>query len=193
MSGRIVVMDGNIGAGKTTLCGTLNKDNTVFFEPSVKNPVLSNYYKDKRSFCFKMEEYLIKQRIGTYKKALELKKIGDSVVLDRSIFSSLYFVEMNRALKNLTKDEYDCLLDMITKCKFPAPDKVVYLYKPVNLCMKAVKDRYKRNNVLESERFITAEYLQSVEKYLEKWYASLKVKKVKIDWSTHNDNKPFVL
>ena len=185
--GSIWVIDGNNAAGKTTKC-KMFKNKHVFIEPSFENPHLDDFYTNavnkKTSSGFKIEQYLIKHRAKVYKTALDDKKQGKHVVLDRSIFSSQYFIKANLKMGNLTLVEYNKLNDMINSYNFPLPDQVIYLEQSVDKCYENIQIRMKDNPKLKCEQYMKKPYLKNIETSLNEWFDNLKTKKQKLDWSS---------
>ena len=71
-NGHIVIVEGNIGVGKTTLtCQLEQKLNyRIFLEPTSANPYLNKFYQKPKEYALKMQLWLFKQRCMTYMEAL---------------------------------------------------------------------------------------------------------------------------
>lgn len=65
---RLIIVEGNISAGKSTLCRMLSDElnYALFLEPTVENPFLDRFYKEPRKFALPMQLWLLKQRYITY-------------------------------------------------------------------------------------------------------------------------------
>jgi len=91
-SPKIIVLEGNIAAGKTTLAKSLATalDYEYFIEPTTENPYLKRYYEKPREYGETMQIWFLHQRYDTYVKALELF-IRTGLLLSRknNIHSSL--------------------------------------------------------------------------------------------------------
>ena len=71
-NGHIVIVEGNIGVGKTTLtCQLGTKLNyRVFLEPTSGNPYLAKFYEEPKKYALKMQLWLFRQRCRMYLKAV---------------------------------------------------------------------------------------------------------------------------
>lgn len=67
-SGKIIIVEGNISAGKSTLCRRLQEelDCALFLEPTVANPFLEKFYKDPKKYALPLQLWILKQRYVTY-------------------------------------------------------------------------------------------------------------------------------
>ena len=61
---QIILVEGNIGAGKSTLVKRLQEGSNfrAFLEPALDNPFLVKYYADPKKYALPMQLWLIKQR-----------------------------------------------------------------------------------------------------------------------------------
>lgn len=68
---QLVIVEGNIGVGKSTLaCQLARKLNyRVFLEPTTKNPYLAKFYQDPKKYALKLQLWIFKQRFRTYIEA----------------------------------------------------------------------------------------------------------------------------
>ena len=117
-SGNIVLVEGNIGIGKTTLCRELSErlKYKAFFEPATENPYLEKFYANPKKYALQLQLWIFNQRCHTYVDALKhiVKTgeftndkchgtdvydivIGEGVILDRSIYSDCVFAKVGRS------------------------------------------------------------------------------------------------
>ena len=70
-SPQLVIVEGNIGVGKSTLACQLARqlDYRVFLEPTTKNPYLAKFYQDPKKYALKLQLWIFKQRFRTYIEA----------------------------------------------------------------------------------------------------------------------------
>lgn len=70
-SGKVVILEGNIGAGKTTLACQLARQLNcrLFLEPTTKNPYLAKFYQDPNKYALKLQLWIFKQRFRTFIEA----------------------------------------------------------------------------------------------------------------------------
>lgn len=67
-SPQLVIVEGNIGVGKSTLACQLARqlNYRVFLEPTKKNPYLAKFYRDPRKYALKLQLWIFNQRFRTY-------------------------------------------------------------------------------------------------------------------------------
>jgi predicted ATPase len=86
---KLVVVEGNIGVGKTTLVDEVAKKMNVkaIFEPIAENPYLKNFYADPKKYALKLQLWIFRRRLQLYTDALDhMERHGISVAvkLDKS-------------------------------------------------------------------------------------------------------------
>lgn len=154
-----IAIEGNIGAGKTTLASKIADDfnaKTVF-ERFADNPFLPKFYKDQNRFAFPLEMSFLADRYQQLSDDLaQFDLFKDFIVADYHIFKSLIFAKVT-----LQEDEYrlyKTLFDIIYK-EMPKPDLYVYLYQNTNRLLQNIK---RRGRSYEQE--IPSEYLDKINK-----------------------------
>lgn len=152
-----IAIEGNIGAGKTTLSKKIAEDfnaKTVL-ERFADNPFLPKFYKDQNRFAFPLEMSFLADRYQQISDDLaQFDLFRDFIVADYHIFKSLIFARVT-----LAEDEYrlyKTLFDIIYK-EMPKPDLYVYLYQNTAKLLKNIK---KRGRSYEQE--IEASYLEKI-------------------------------
>lgn len=70
---QLVIVEGNIGVGKSTLACQLARqlNYKVFLEPTTKNPYLAKFYEDPKKYALKLQLWIFRQRFRTYIAATE--------------------------------------------------------------------------------------------------------------------------
>lgn len=70
-SSKLIILEGNIGVGKTTLACQLARklDYKLFLEPTTKNPYLAKFYEDPKRYALKLQLWIFRQRFRMYVKA----------------------------------------------------------------------------------------------------------------------------
>jgi len=164
----LIIVEGNIGAGKTTLCKALGKvlNYEVFLEPVKKNPYLELFYKEPKLYATKMQLFLLRKRFSVYLAALKLlttnKEKVKGVILDRSIFTDYVFAinsYKNDDISDIEFEYYNKLrIQMIAQ--LPPPSILLYVDVSPETCYKRIHEVRCR----ECEKPITLEYLQSLDK-----------------------------
>ena len=152
-----IAVEGNIGAGKTTLVGKIAEDfnaKTVL-ERFADNPFLPKFYKDQNRYAFPLEMSFLADRYQQISDDLaQFDLFKDFIVADYHIFKSLIFAKVT-----LAEDEYrlyKTLFDIIYK-EMPKPDLYIYLYQNTERLLQNIK---RRGRSYEQE--IPAEYLDKI-------------------------------
>lgn len=166
MAKKIVVVAGNIGAGKTSLTeriGTRLGWETAF-ESVSDNPYLPDFYADMRSWSFHLQIFFLGHRAEQY---LELSRAPQSAILDRSIYEDAYiFARALHHLGNISERDYHAYLRVfnLLVSTLPPPHLLVYLKAPVSVLMDRIKQRGR-----DIETGITEEYLALLDSFYEDW------------------------
>jgi len=166
MTKRLIVVAGNIGAGKTSLTERIGSRLgwVTAFESVADNPYLPDFYADMRQWSFHLQVFFLGHRAQQY---LELAALPQSAILDRSIYEDAYI--FSRALHHLSNlNERDYLsyrrvFDLLVS-KLPPPDLLIYLRAPVTVLMDRIQ---RRGRSIESG--ISAEYLSLLESFYDEW------------------------
>ena len=156
---QFLVIEGNIGAGKTTLASKLAKDYNakLIKEQFADNPFLPKFYRDQERYSFPLELSFLADRYNQIKKeALNLELFYSMLIADYYFAKSAIFAE-----NTLKKDELH-LFRRIFNIAFdsmPKPDLYVYLHANAENLLKNIS---KRGRDYESN--ITSEYLEKIQK-----------------------------
>jgi len=164
MKGALIIIEGNISAGKTTLVKKLGDllEARTYIEPALDNPYLERFYKDPKKFALTMQVYLLQRRFLSYIEALKLCLQKDEIVLlDRSIFSDYVFAVKNYRDGNISKRGFEYYLSLREKMleHLPVPHATLYLDVPAQIC----HDRILHMRCRECESGIPLEYLAGLE------------------------------
>lgn len=171
-----IAIEGNIGAGKTTLARLLAKkyNARLLLEKFSDNPYLAQFYDNPEKTAFPMELFFLGDRYKQLKEIVHTKDLFQHVtVSDYSLFKCLLF-----AKTNLPEDEfrmYQKLYDSI----FPQiiqPEIVLYLHTPVRKLQEQIK---KRNRPFELG--ISDQYLINLQEAYIQYMKQHAVKSIIID------------
>lgn len=159
MRHRYIAIEGNIGAGKTSLSNLLAKELNalLILEEFADNPFLAKFYDDKDRYAFPLELSFLAERFSQLKKELSQPDLfREYVVSDYFLSKSLIF---SRA--NLSGDEYELFSRMfhLIITQLPRPDVLVYLYLSVEKLQENIRKRGR-----PYEQSIAPEYLISIQK-----------------------------
>ncbi|MCB8994292.1 MAG: deoxynucleoside kinase [Bacteroidales bacterium] len=149
-----IVIEGNIGAGKTSLVNKLGEDLNakVILERFAENPFLPKFYEDPERFSFPVELSFLADRYHQLKEELSNRDIFSRLVLADYYFSkSLIFARIT--LKDDEFNLYRQLYDIIHQ-HLPLPDLYVYLHVPVSRLQENIKMRGR-----DYEQNIDSDYL----------------------------------
>ena len=143
MAKHLVLVAGNIGAGKTSLTerlGTRLGWHTAF-ESVADNPYLADFYADMRSWSFHLQIFFLGHRAHQH---LDMAAMPQSVIIDRSIYEDAnIFARALHHLGNLNERDYLAyrrLFDLVVS-NLPAPDLLIYLKAPVPVLMERIRRR----------------------------------------------------
>jgi deoxyguanosine kinase len=152
-----VVIEGNIGAGKTSLARLISDEFNakLILEQFADNPFLPKFYADQERYSFPLELSFLAERYYQLKKEFEGDLFSSFIVSDYYFSKSLIF-----ARSTLKEDEYGLYRQIfnIIYGYFPKPDLYVYLYHHPDNLLKNIK---KRGRVYEQT--ITREYLEKIQ------------------------------
>jgi deoxyadenosine/deoxycytidine kinase len=166
LPGKYIVIEGNIGAGKTSLAHLLAKqfNGHLLLEEFAKNTFLPQFYKDPERFAFPLEMSFMADRYSQLKKIFESQDRNKPVISDFLFDKSLLFARVN-----LKEDELKLFENffMLVKDSIPKPDLLVYLKKEVRHLKKNIE---KRGRGFEKE--IKDDYLENINESYEHFLSS---------------------
>lgn len=158
-----IAIEGNIGAGKTSLATKIAEDfnGKLILERFADNPFLPKFYEDNGRYAFPLEMSFLADRYQQISDDLsQLDLFKDFIVSDYDIFKSLIFAKVT-----LQREEYKLyrkLFDIMYK-EIPKPDLYVYLYQNTERLLRNIKKRGR-----DYEQKIPSEYLDKINNgYLE--------------------------
>ena len=153
-----LVIEGNIGAGKTTLATRIAEEEgaRLILEQFEDNPFLPRFYADPERYAFPLEMSFLAERYNQLKLELAHPDLFSSFTIADYYFSkSLIF-----AKNTLEKDEYRLYRNIFTIIyqTLPRPDLYVYLHASVDRLLRNIAMRGR-----EYEKHITPEYLKKIQ------------------------------
>jgi deoxyadenosine/deoxycytidine kinase len=172
-----IAIAGNIGSGKTTLTELLSKH--FRWEPHYENlddnPYLHSFYEDMQRWSFNLQIYFLNNR---FKRIIQIRKSGKTVVQDRTIYEDAYIFAPNLHTMNLmsTRDyeNYLSLFELISSLIQP-PDLLIYLRASVPALVNQIQKRGR-----EYESAIRLDYLKNLNERYEEWILGYQLGKLLI-------------
>jgi deoxyadenosine/deoxycytidine kinase len=158
MKHHFITVEGNIGAGKTTLSQLLAKhyNARLVLEEFADNPFLAKFYEQPQQYAFPVELFFMAERYKQLKDMLHSKDLFQSITVSDYLFTKcLLFAKVN-----LPEEEfrlYQKLFDIIHQ-QLVFPDIIIYLHAPVQKLQQNIR---KRNRSYELN--IPDEYLFSLQ------------------------------
>ncbi len=153
-----IAIEGNIGAGKTTLATRLSKQfNTrLILEQFEDNSFLPKFYEDQARYAFPLELSFLADRFQQLKSQVSVQDLFHPVtVADYFILKSLIF-----AKKTLNGEEFTLYSRLFTIIEnvLPKPDLLVYLYLDISRLQSNIRQRGRAY-----EQKIEDDYLQKIQ------------------------------
>jgi len=154
MNYNFITIEGNIGAGKTTLAHLLSKhfNARLILEEFAENPFLPKFYESPKQYAFPLELFFMAERYKQLKDLLQTKDMFQNVTIADYLFTK-------------------CLL-------FVQPDILIYLHTPVNKLQENIK---KRNRKYEQQ--IPNDYLFSLQETYTQYIKQHHIKTLFVDAS----------
>lgn len=178
MKYKYIAIEGNIGAGKTTLTHLLAQhlNAKIVLEEFAENPFLAKFYENPKQYAFPLELFFLAER---FKQQQEFFKSGDlfqEVVISDYMFTKCLLF----AKANLPEEEfrlYQKMFDVFYQQLTP-PEILIYLHAPVNRLQSNIK---KRNRKFEQS--IADEYLFKIQETYTSYIKQHNVKTIFVDAS----------
>jgi len=178
MKHQFITIEGNIGAGKTTLANILSKkiNARLILEEFADNPFLPKFYESPEQYAFPLELFFMAERYKQLKELLQTNDLFQSVTVSDYLFTKcLLFAKVN-----LPSEEYHLyqkLFDIINP-QIIQPDVLIYLHSPVNKLQDNIK---KRNRNYEQN--IPDNYLFTLQETYTQYIKQHNVKTIFVDSS----------
>ena len=171
-----IAIEGNIGAGKTTLAHLLAKklNARLVLEQFADNPFLPKFYENPKQNAFPLELFFMAERYKQLKDMIHTSDLFQSITVSDYVFTKcLLFAKIN-----LPEEEfrlYQRLFDIMQQ-QIAFPDILIYLHSPVSKLQKNIK---KRNRTYEQN--IPDEYLFSIQQTYTSYIKQHNIKTIFID------------
>ena len=169
MAGKLVLVAGNIGTGKTSLAERLGERLgwKTAYESVIDNPYLSDFYQNMDAWSFHLQVYFLGHRAQQH---LELVSENNSAIADRSIYEDVKIfaraLYQQGSLSERDYRSYQRVFKLIAD-HLPEPDLLIYLIAPPEILQKRIEER---GRAIESG--ISLEYLQLLDSFYEEWMST---------------------
>lgn len=173
-----ITIEGNIGAGKTTLSHLLAKhyNARLVLEQFADNPFLPKFYESPDQYAFPLELFFMAERFKQLKELIQQKDLFQNVTISDYLFTKcLLFAKIN-----LPEDEfrlYQRLFEIIHQ-QLVQPDILIYLHAPVHKLQQNIKKRAR-----SYEQNIGDDYLFSIQQTYTNYIKQHNIKTLFVDSS----------
>ena len=153
-----ITIEGNIGAGKTTLANLLAErlNARLILEEFADNPFLAKFYENPAQYAFSVELFFMAERYKQQKDLVGQQDMFRTLTISDYLFTKcLLFAKVN-----LPDDEfrlYQRLFDIMHH-QMIQPELLIYLHSPVSKLQENIK---KRNRPYEQN--IQNDYLYNIQ------------------------------
>lgn len=181
---KVIVIEGIIGVGKTTLGEVLSKELCLPFFKELRNDftvhMLDKFYSDMPRWAFASQINFLNERFALIKKVFKDK----GGIVDRSFYSDCIFGELLHEEGCITEIEYHIYSELLSHMKEHVmhPTLLIYLDGSVDKTIEKIKTRNR-----ECEVGISRDYLGKLNtKHLE-WYDNYTISpKIKLKYDNYN-------
>jgi deoxyguanosine kinase len=178
MKYNFVTIEGNIGAGKTTLAHLLSKhfNGRLILEEFADNPFLPKFYENQQQYAFPLELFFMAERYKQLKDLLQTKDMFQNITISDYLFTKcLLFAKVNLPSEEFRL--YQKLFEIIVP-QIPQPDILIYLHAPVSKLQENIR---KRNRGYEQN--ISNKYLFELQETYTQYIKQHNLKTIFIDVS----------
>lgn len=189
----MIVIDGVVGVGKSTLMNILAERGFIAYEePVFDNPILEKFYYDRNRYSFPLQVFFLNKRFKHVKEAGTL----ENSVMDRSIYGDAIFAKMLCEKGEMTRCEFDLYKELLENMleHVKAPKLMIYLEISVDEAIKRIQKRGRGY-----EQVVEREYWENLNKeyreYFENYTISpvLKINVDNLDFENVEEDREYVL
>lgn len=176
MKYKFITVEGNIGAGKTTLASLLAKklNAQLILEEFAENPFLASFYENPQHYAFPLELFFMAERYKQLKELIYANDLFQGITVSDYMFSkSLLFAKIN--LPGEEFKLYQKLFDILHP-QMVQPDILIYLHAPVAKLQQNIKKRNRKY-----EQSIADQYLFQIQEIYTNYIKQHNIKTIFID------------
>jgi deoxyadenosine/deoxycytidine kinase len=182
-----IIVDGIIGAGKTTVGELISQHYKLPFFEEIKSDdsigliqrMLDRFYEDPCRWSAIIQTMFLNDRFKDMKRVQELNKQG---IFDRSIYGDEIFAKTIHHRGQMTDDEYLIYQEVLSNmlAYIDVPELLIYLDVSVDTALKRIR---KRSRSTEAE-LIPRDYMEDLKTHYDEWFEAYNLSpKVKIDFN----------
>lgn len=204
MQPTVVVLEGSIAVGKTTLIELLQeklektgKTVAVIDEPvedELTLKILKKFYENPVAYGYTFQSYIFSRRVQNAIEIFEKNKNVDVILMERSWLSDPVFVGVNKQIGNINEVEFDCYIQWYSFHERLIPfkiDKIVYLNCKEQTSLERIFERKR-----PGEEMVELEYLQVLTETYERHMESYSIPRMNVNTETefsHEEILSFIL
>lgn len=187
-SNMAIIIDGIIGAGKTTVGHLVSEHFNMPFYQEIKSEdgmsltqrMLDRFYEDPNRWSAIIQTMFLSER---FKDMKAVQNNHHQAIFDRSIYGDEIFARTIHSRGQMSDDEF-LIYQNVLKNMLPfieKPDLLVYLDVSVDTALKRIQ---KRARSTEAE-LIPRDYMMDLKKHYDRWFDEYDLSpKIKIDFNT---------
>jgi deoxyguanosine kinase len=189
MQYNFITIEGNIGAGKTTLSHLLARHYKarLVLEEFADNPFLPRFYENPAQYAFPLELFFMAERYKQLKELMSSRDLFSNLTISDYLFTKcLLFAKVTLPAEEFRL--YQKLFDIIQH-QLIIPDLLVYLHAPVSRLQENIR---RRNRPYEQQ--IPNEYLYNLQETYIQYIKQHNLKALIVDVSNAdflNNEKQF--
>lgn len=189
----MIVIEGVVGVGKSSLMNVLSEEGyEAFEEPVVDNPVLDKFYYDRSRYSFPLQVFFLNKRFEHIKKAAHV----EHAVMDRSIYGDAIFARMLNLSNEMSDEEFAIYAELLENMleHVHVPKLMVYLEVSVDVAMSRIQKRGR-----DYEQVVERNYWEKLNREYSTYFNAynlspvLKINVDNIDFENNPEDKAYVL
>jgi deoxyguanosine kinase len=178
MKYQFITIEGNIGAGKTTLAHLIARhyNARLILEQFADNPFLTKFYENPAQYAFPLELFFMAERYKQLKELVYIEDLFQTVTVSDYLFTKcLLFARVN-----LPEQEYKLYQKLfeILSAQLVQPELLIYLHAPVSKLQTNIR---KRNR--SYEQAIPDTYLLSIQETYMQYIRQHNIRTIFVDVS----------
>ena len=178
MKYHFITIEGNIGAGKTTLAHLLARhyNARLILEQFADNPFLPKFYENPAQYAFPLELFFMAERYKQLKELVQIDDLFQTITISDYLFTKcLLFAKVN-----LPDQEYKLYLKLfeIMSAQLVQPELLIYLHAPVSKLQTNIRKRGR-----SYEQAIADEYLLSIQETYTQYIRQHNIRTIFVDVS----------